>query len=93
MDVMGRVRLTDGTELKAVTGSTITHGVPDQILTDIHTESCRDRAVVVQVAAYCRLGSAPARCHYGPIEAIRLGTSCLLIVTAGGAHAAGGLAC
>jgi len=51
MDVMGRVRLTDGTELKAVTGSTITHGVPDQILTDIHTESCRDRAVVVQVAA------------------------------------------
>jgi len=51
MDVMGRVRLTDGTELKAVTGSTITHGVPDQILTDIHTESCPDRAVVVQLAA------------------------------------------
>jgi hypothetical protein len=27
------------------------HGIPDQVLTDIHTELCPDRAVVVQLAA------------------------------------------
>ena len=79
MDVMGGVRLADGSELKVVTGiddhsrfcvsamlvrratakpvcdalavAMRTHGVPDQILTDIHTESCPGRAVVVQLAA------------------------------------------
>jgi transposase InsO family protein len=79
MDVMGRVRLSDGTEVKLATGiddhsrfcvsaklvqratarpvcdawaeAMRSYGVPDQILTDIHTESCPDRAVVVQLAA------------------------------------------
>lgn len=79
MDVMGGVPLTDGTELKVVTGiddhsrfcvsalvvrratarptcdalaeAMRRHGVPDQILTDIHTELRSDRAFAVQLAA------------------------------------------
>jgi len=44
------------------------------VMTDIHSQWRLDRAVVVQLAAGFRSGSAPARRHCGPIEAgLRVG--------------------
>ena len=75
MDVVGGVRLVDGSEAKIVSGidhhsrfvvsacvvarpvcdaleaAMARHGVPEAILTDIHSESWLDRAAAVQLAA------------------------------------------